>query len=799
LADYARALVHYERALALRQQALPPGHPDIAQSLTSIALVYADRGEHAQALAYHGRALALKQKALPPGHPAIAASLRGIAAVYRDRGDHSKALEYHERALALYEQALPPGHPVIADSLDNIAVVCSNRGDYARALGHHERALALRRQALPPGHPDIADSLHNIAVVYHARGDHARALAYSERALECMRHPVPHGPDVPVVRASGDRFRPDPTTLRIARQRFELLSGTLPPAPGPAALRACVRAYDLAAGLHDRVRSELLGRDDSRLHAAAEGADLLPRHLLVLRDLYDREGQPEDLRAAVAAVERSRARVFADHLARARASLLAGAPPALRDRELDLHARLRALDRQTRALLDRQGQNPTGRPEPDFPERLARLDAERQEAEEALENLVAQIGRAAPGYAALRYPQPCSFDQARACLRPNEVALWFAPGQSLSCVLLLEGRPDPADKARGVAIYRLPGTAEFADKVATLTDPEFLRQDDDARALGAELYRLLLGPVAKRIKGKDLVLVPDGVLCHLPFELLAEGDKYLIESHRIRYAPSLSALHAVRQWERARGRPDRPLFALGDPVFGPDDERLTGLAAAAGVGARGLTTAGPSLEDLAWREGRTRGEGAFHRLRHSGKEVADVAVLLKADPRDVLTGFDATLANVQRASASGRLAGARYVHLATHGVLGLADGQQPALVLGLPAGAGPAERQLRMDEAAGLRLNADLVVLSACRTGRGRLDAAEGVTGLARAFLAAGSRGVVCSLWAVDDQETARLMVGLYAGLRAGPAADALRAAKLAMIQAGKPPLYWAPFILIGE
>ena len=107
---------------------------------------------------------------------------------------------------------------------------------------------------------------------------------------------------------------------------------------------------------------------------------------------------------------------------------------------------------------------------------------------------------------------------------------------------------------------------------------------------------------------------------------------------------------------------------------------------------------------------------------------------------------------------------------------------------------------LQLDEVMRLKSNADLVVLSACDTGRGRLYNGEGVRGLPRAFLHAGSRGVVCSLWRVSDREAARLMASLYRGLGAGrPAADALWAAKREMIRAGKPPLYWAPFVLFGE
>jgi CHAT domain-containing protein len=173
----------------------------------------------------------------------------------------------------------------------------------------------------------------------------------------------------------------------------------------------------------------------------------------------------------------------------------------------------------------------------------------------------------------------------------------------------------------------------------------------------------------------------------------------------------------------------------------------------------------------------------------------------------VLTGVQATEAAVKAASDKGHLARARYVHFATHGILGLDTGQPPALLLSLvgndgqrDADGGVNDGLLRLDEVTRLKLNADLVVLSACETGKGRLHAGEGVTGLARAFLYAGSRGVVCSLWSVDDRETAAFMARLYGGLKDGQAAaDALRAAKLAMIRAGKPPVYWAPFILIGE
>jgi CHAT domain-containing protein len=172
----------------------------------------------------------------------------------------------------------------------------------------------------------------------------------------------------------------------------------------------------------------------------------------------------------------------------------------------------------------------------------------------------------------------------------------------------------------------------------------------------------------------------------------------------------------------------------------------------------------------------------------------------------VVTDASASERALKSASEEGVLARKRYVHLATHGVLGGALGRPPSLVLSLVGNGG--EEQLggandgflTLPEVTHLKLNADLVVLSACETGKGDLQPAEGVVGLSRAFLYAGSRGVVCSLWQVDDERTADLMRALYGRLKEGrPAAEALALARRGLIAEERAPFYWAPFVLIGK
>ncbi len=373
-------------------------------------------------------------------------------------------------------------------------------------------------------------------------------------------------------------------------------------------------------------------------------------------------------------------------------------------------------------------------------------------------------------------------------MQQSQVALLYVLGSEASYLLVLSARDIPGSV--GLAVHALPPAGEIAEAVAALTQTRVLEDADATLGRGAEAYRILLAPAAGAIAGKRLVIVPGGVLGRLPFEILAEpgdggGPRFLVRGHSIRYAPSLTALHLIRRWEGERPTPDRALWALGDPVYTATDPRLA---------AGGEASAGPIR--LA---ARARG-AAFGRLAGSGVEVDRLAGLMGSGAGDRLTGPEATEAAVRRLSADGTLARYRYVHFACHGVLGSGDGVRPGLVLSQVGNGEGEDGTLRADEVTDLRLNADLVALSACQTGQGEQLKAEGVSGLARAFLYAGSRGVLCSLWAVDDASTADLMADVYAGLKAGrPAAEALRSAQLRMIEAGEPPLHWAPFVLIGR
>jgi CHAT domain-containing protein/tetratricopeptide (TPR) repeat protein len=792
--DYAQAEPLYRQALDIYKQALGERHPHYAQSLNNLAALYRAQEDYARAEPLLRQALAIRKQVLGERHPDYAQSLNTLALLYKVQGEYGKAEPLYRRALEIQKQVLGERHPDYATSLDNLALLYQAQGEYARAEPLCRQAVEINKQVLGQRHPDYATSLNNLAHLYWSQGEYARAepLLRLAVAAMCQR---PEGPPPAFGQLTAADLRPALETVTCLASYAAFLEQRLGPRATPAQLRAADHALALALALRERLRQEVLQQAASKLQHGAKALDLIPRRIGLCQRLFAAEGRAADLESAMGTAEQGTARVFLEQLGQARALSVGRVSPELRAEEAARRRQLQELD----VRIAREQDKPADKRDPD---KVGRLLDEQKQAEAQLSELIRRLEKDYPQYAALQYPRPCSLAQARACLAASEVALLFVPGHDQSYAVLVEGKPAPADKANGLAIYPLPGQDDLAEGVSRLADRDTFEAPVKARAVARQAYDLLLAPLKERIRGKDLVIVPGGPLGYVPFEALVEDDRFLIEKHRIRYAPSLTALHFVRLWEQTRPRPPRPLWALADPVYDQADERAQGKPDLARASQ-------DALAEYLTRAGRGHGaaESPYRRLRFTGPEAEAIRDLLGGAEQDVLTGLQASEATVKAASAKGLLARARYVHFATHGILGLDTGQPPALVLSLVGNDGARDADggindgfLRLDEVTRLRLNADLVVLSACETGKGKLYAGEGVTGLARAFLYAGSRGVVCSLWAVDDRETATFMAQLYGGLKDGKrAADALRAAKLAMIWAGKPPVSWAPFILIGE
>ena len=400
--------------------------------------------------------------------------------------------------------------------------------------------------------------------------------------------------------------------------------------------------------------------------------------------------------------------------------------------------------------------------------------------EQLLDNLAEaewRLGWTSTREDAQRFPlQPARLAKVQDDLKPDEVLLEYVLGDPNSFCI--------AVSRRTANVRVLPvGRKDIENLVQQFVDE--IRAKKNGIEEGKQLYRFLVEPISETSTGKRFIVVPDGILNLLPFEALLDGDgQYLLKSRVVSYTPSATILDLLRRAENQQQAP-RPFLGVGDVAYENQGGAGSKMTAANTVRKRiehGVANlSGVPLHDLP----RTREE-----LHDIGKIVGRDAV--------ILLGAGAT----ETALKNEPLNEFRVLHLAVHG---FADPQYPersALVLGADPKAGE-DGLLQVREIKRLRLKAELTTLSACDTGVGKLQGEEGVSDLAEAFLMAGSKTVVASLWSADDTFASALMERFYQRLALGEAtSSALRGAKLDLLTkyGGQvSPFYWAAFVAIGD
>jgi CHAT domain-containing protein len=332
-----------------------------------------------------------------------------------------------------------------------------------------------------------------------------------------------------------------------------------------------------------------------------------------------------------------------------------------------------------------------------------------------------------------------------------------------------------------------------------------------SRRLGA----MLLDPIRSLLTRKRIAVVADGILQYIPFAAFPEGTdnvgkasgwQPLFVKHEVVMLPSWSILAVLRSESREHPPTQKTVAVLADPVFDKDDPRVR--AARRGsyppppqsVERRGLIRRGRELLRAAQNLDGDERPVSFQRLPFSTQEAQAIFRVVPQDETMRALGFDASL----KTALDPELRNYRIIHYATHGLLNNAYPELSGIVLSLVDKWGrPEDGFLRLNEIYNLDLSADLVVMSACRTGLGKDAWGEGLIGLTRGFMYAGVPRVVASLWQIDDRATAEFMRYFYEAMfveHLVPAA-ALRAAQIRMWQVveWRFPHYWAAFVLQGE
>jgi CHAT domain-containing protein len=762
---------------------------DAAQAISYLGLVYNASGNHVKAKDQMNRSLAIREKLLPPTHELIGASYNDLGLTYANI-DNETALEYYEKALQIYTRIHGKEHPKIAIASSNNGYIYRKMELYGDATNNFETALKIWEKVYPGPHPAKAFALTNLGQTYLMIGNRTVATAYYERALATYKsvYGEKH-PDIAQVLNALGNIRLGDGAFDAALQHYQnaIVANTNGFSPNDISSNPDVKEYYnghvllyslvyKAEAFEKRYLNKTLKFQDLRhaintLQLGDSLIDKLRQHStnesdkialgVIASDLYS-DGVRIATEAAANAwkkkpyyqlafyfAEKSKSAVLLESISDANAKSFAGIPSTLMEQENNLKA---AIALTTQKL----SQKPGTEEEKKLREKSYNLGRE-------YETFTKNLEREYPSYFNLKYNSATpSIEQLQAPLDNKTAILSYFIDEKSSRLytFLITGKK--------YKVFERTLPPSFDKYITGMRNSIYFNETKSYILTAGSLGDLLIPRIPASVR--SLVLLPTGRLSVIPFEALLTGsstDKsfaempYLINDYSVRYEFSAGLLlqKISQPSKQTSGN-----ILLCAPVNFP---LINGL---------------PSLPG-------------------TQSEVTEISSLFnKKNINAEVQLFDGASESLLK---SKEISSYSVVHLATHGVV---DERNPELSrIFLQSGDQQEDGNLFAGEIYNLKFNAQLVTLSACQTGLGKISKGEGVIGLSRALVYAGAKNIIVSYWSVADESTAELMKDFYRILleKNGDLSDfhvALQSAKKELMQEGKfaAPYYWAPFILIG-
>ncbi|MBZ5556043.1 MAG: CHAT domain-containing protein [Acidobacteriia bacterium] len=783
LGDLSRKIGEVGAAEQYFQQALPLARE--ARDPVNIADILNNSGLLMLTLGRFDEAIAQLQSAIPLAQEVNSANVEGaltnnLAEAYYRLGAYDKSIDTYQRGLEVVARLKLPRRT--ARTLDMMAAPLFASGDRAKAEETVKTAIDLYARA--GDHNGEAETLATYGRMLDADGETDRALELFARAQPLLHEVQNRLGEARVLStwAQVDVDRGDAASaLPKADEALRLARLIASPSAEQKALYVRALALQKSDRLDEAIGSIAAAVESvETMRGAIQRNDLRTSYLSTVRGYFDlyidllrRKGSAA---ASFEMSERARARTLLDGLAESASQIRKGVDPRLLARQRAVQAELNAKEAYRAQIALKDGE--------ESPRALAagrdvkRLLDEWSDAR-------AKIRAASPAYAALQTPEPVSAGRVQKTLLDADSALIeYHLGSAHSYAWVID--------RQSISVHELPASSKIDDiarryhemlsrETDSLQADARDRQAQDVAALGRRLAAIVWKPIESSVRGKRVLIVADGVLQYVPFAALPDSaGRPLIVDREVVYLPSASVLETIRQHSRPI-RADATAAVFADPVFSKNDPRFAAQRDAAAAA-----------------QTRASDGGFYGRLRFSRQEAEAIAAASHG-------AFEALDFNAAKQTLAARdLRKYRILHFATHGSLNAEHPELSGLVFSLVDQSGkPIDGFLRLHEIYNLDLDADLVVLSACRTALGKEVHGEGLIGLTRGFMYAGASRVVSSVWNVDDRASARLMTAFYTSMlsKGLSPASALRDAQLSLLRDPRwsNPHYWAAFGLQGE
>lgn len=859
-----KALENYEKALSLWRE-LGVRRLEM-NTINNIAKAHAEMGELDKALAEYESLLAYCNTEISNADDEYfrlkPEALNGIGLVYDTWADADKARSSYQEALKFFEETGKES-ATEASVLDNLGLTEAFLGDAQSAFANFSKALTIRQRFTDPR--GLGITLSNLGYSYVLQGNVPEALKQLELALTFsqrahdqrfeaytlmrmgMAYAASGEPDRAMnsyAKALAIQREPSFADSRGQAITLEQMAEVL---TGKGDLTEGLKRHNEALALWEQVKDEQgralslfgIARIEYRRHNLANARDRIEQAIAIVEkvryrvtvrqlqltyfagkqdmyalatdvrmQLYELTHSKTDLEAALSISEKARARNLLDLLSETRAKPHVGMSPENVEKYFRLERQISEL---TQTMLRLRGLGAK--------EEAATVERKILTSIDEQNDLMVTAKEVAPSSTAVNHVEPLSATQIQGLLDDKTLLLQYSLGENHSHLWVvsqtevshyfLAGRSEIENAARQLHQALTTGEPRRpGEEIETYLNR--LRHPVDYEETARELRRLVIDPSALQLRDKRLVVVADGALQSIPFEVLLFGKSTArrqtdassdttgsIGSNEIVYLPSVSTLASMR----LRYEPvfSKTLAVLADPVFTASDMRVRGSRQT--VSAKPETTNNNLAQTLRDLGDAAEGPFTLPKLDYSLKEANAIVSLAPKGSWMRAVGFNATRAMAMSPS----LKQYRFIHFATHGFLNDRHPELSGMALSMVNKRGGQEDgYLTLHDIYNLDLPVDLVVLSACLSGVGKNVRGEGVIGLTRGFMHAGAQRVVVSLWLVEDRATAELMTRFYSHMlgrnRLAPAAALQRAKmEIAANPRWRNPYYWSGFVLQGD
>ncbi|MEM9337939.1 MAG: CHAT domain-containing tetratricopeptide repeat protein [Bacteroidota bacterium] len=751
--DLARS--YTETSLATKRQYLRPDHPDLITNYSTLGSINKHEGNYEKALELHKKALRIVERsANEPAGPI----LNNIAVVYEGLKKYRLAIQYYQKTLEADKKTYGEFHPTTAMTNFNMSLQYYSLQDRIKGAEHFNKAVKLVEQFFGKKHQRLAYMHRNIAHKQFQADDDSLALVSIQKALTSN-----------LIGFDDLNVMKNPTEITCLDRN--MLLHTLWFKADFFAMERTGSLSDLKFAFECYLLLDQVIQDTRRFHKnevdrltlERQKSEIYQRFMETTLRLYDLTQDITYLHAAFQLVEKSESSLLTE----ARLNQLGKESASIPEGELNLEQQL--LDQYSKnygELINLETQ-----PEPNTAE-INRLKQEQLSVKRRYDSLVAHYQKNYPNYHALHFAsETTTVPNLQHALPDSTLFLEYFIADSSLYVFRLDNR--------SLTYQNLPFTALLADRITEHARTILTKDIKKSKETGYLLYKDLLAPVLPSAGVKKLIISPSGPLWNLNFELLLSEEStsndvrtvpYLLKKYSISYANSANLLF-------------NRFLASPEPM-------TSQCLAFSFLNAADLTSNSDQVMDLDVLR------GTDDDLPGSREEIKKIAQYTSGD---YFFGTKATEQNFKKNADKYNI-----LHLALHGEINEETPDRSKLLFTPSETDSLDDGSLYAHEVYGLNIPAQLVVLSACNTGTGKMESGEGIMSLGRAFQYAGVQSLVLSRWEVADDVAPALMERFYARLQEGKTrSEALRLAKLDFLEEAAPsrtaPYYWGSFYLLGK